>query len=461
MSADDIIAALKPVGSKDINSSHDLVESFRWFRENLPARPGRIGELYQRWNGHPASRMGPRGWAARPWNPEDDRMVDELGGIDFGPMLGDSERFANLRGATEEMRVGAESLRKRLDEAWSGPAADAALARLDMLGKGAIAFRDTLNQFAAALDSARTTVREAIVNVRDAIKDEIKPFDVPDGVDFRRGQIDRINAAMSGQEPYGRPWTPDELRVPATVDLNQGNWGHWWSNESINVLDAVCDNYFNAIGPLRKLIGETTMATTASWNALNDALKRIQAGTDLDPFGKAAPKVAIKVSSPDRVGLTVDGKNYAMNFQQDQTPPAGGGASPAAAGGGGGGGASERAGGPTGAGSGVGTAEAADQRQPGTMTGAQMPSSVDTPDRSGPAPAGMAAGPAGGGGQAGGGMPMGGMGAGGAGGGGGDSERKDSKWRTQGDLFDDAAQLAIPMVIGDDDPYGVYGKERT
>lgn len=60
----------------------------------------------------------------------------------------------------------------------------------------------------------------------------------------------------------------------------------------------------------------------------------------------------------------------------------------------------------------------------------------------------------------GGGMPMGGMGAGG-GAGGGDSERKDSKWRTQGDLFDDAVQLAIPMVIGDDDPYGAYGKEKA
>jgi hypothetical protein len=47
---------------------------------------------------------------------------------------------------------------------------------------------------------------------------------------------------------------------------------------------------------------------------------------------------------------------------------------------------------------------------------------------------------------------MGGMG--GAGGGqGGDTERKASRWRTQGDLFDDAAPEVVPMVIGDVDPY--------
>jgi hypothetical protein len=50
---------------------------------------------------------------------------------------------------------------------------------------------------------------------------------------------------------------------------------------------------------------------------------------------------------------------------------------------------------------------------------------------------------------------MGGMGgmAGAGGGQGGDQERKASSWRVQGDLFDDALGDAIPMVIGDDDPY--------
>jgi hypothetical protein len=155
--------------------------------------------------------MGPRGWAARPWTPEDDRMLDELGGIDFGPMLGDGERFANLRGATEEMCSGAELIRNRLSEAWSGPAAEAAMARLDMLGKGAAGFRDTLNQFAAALDAARSAVRDTIVTIQTAIADRIKPFDVPEGVDFRRQQIDRIDAAMSAR-PRCWPHRPNPNR---------------------------------------------------------------------------------------------------------------------------------------------------------------------------------------------------------------------------------------------------------
>lgn len=462
MAADEIRAALKPVNSTDIESGAELAGLFKWFQENLATRPGRIGELYQLWNGHPASRHGPRGWAARPWNPEDDRMLADLGGIDFGPMLADSERFANLRVATEEMRVGVELLRKRLPEAWSGPAAEVALDRLDMLTKGAATFRDTLNQFAAALDAARSTTREAIGNIRDALQGQIKPFDVPEGVDFRRQQIDRINAAMSGQEPYGQFWAPEELRRPATVDLNQGQFGHWWSNEAINALDAVCDNYFNVIGPLRKLIGETTMAINASWNTLNDLLKRIQADADPDPFGKAAPQQsqppAQQQAPPAASGTAAAaGPSAPAGSATAGGAPAGGvpaGGAPVGGGfsGGGGGFASGGAGG-------VGQAEAAPQ-QPGLMTGAQVPSSVDGPDRAAAAPAAMAAAPAG---PAGGAMPMGGMagmGAG-AGGGGGDSERKESKWRTQGDLFDDAAQLAVPMVLGDDDPYGAYGRDRA
>jgi hypothetical protein len=456
VAVDEITAALKPVNSKDIESGQELTGLFKWFKENLATQPGKLGELYQLWNGHPASKNGPRGWAARPWNPEDDRMLAELGGIDFGPMLADVERFANLSVAGDELRTGAEQIRKRLQEAWSGPAAEAALERLDMLVKGAGTFRDTLNQFAAALDAARSTTREAIGNVRAALQDRIKPFDVPEGVDFRRGQIDRINAAMSGQDPYGHPWAPDELRRPATVDLNQGSFGHWWSNESINALDAVCDSYLTVIGPLRRLIGETTMAINASWHTLNDLLGHIQADADLDPFGKAAPQqMVITVSSPDRVGLAVGGKKYEVDFAQPtpgqaQAPPANSdvpaGGAPAAG---------VPAGGGAGPGS-VGQADAAPLQQ-GLMTGAQVPASSDMPDKpAGAAPMGMATGgPAGGGG-----MPMGGMAGMGAGGGqGGDSERKDAKWRTQGDLFDDAVQIAVPMVIGDHDPYGAYGKD--
>jgi uncharacterized protein YukE len=287
--ADEISAALKPTTNKDISSAVELQNVFAWFRDTLSTKPGKYGELYQRWNGHPASKMGVGGWPAKPWNPDDDRMVDELGGIDFGPLLGDSQRFANLRGAVEEMRLGAESIRNRLHDAWPGPSAQAAVDRVDQLGKAAAAFRGTLNQFSAALDLARSTIREAIVSVRGS---SIRPFDLPGGVDFRRQMLDRLDAATTGRAPFDRSWTTEELRRPNMINLNTGSWGYWWSNETINVLDAMCDSYSNAITQLRQILIDTTTAITNSWVALNNALNQIKATADLDPFGKHASVIA-------------------------------------------------------------------------------------------------------------------------------------------------------------------------
>ncbi|MFC0114995.1 WXG100 family type VII secretion target [Kibdelosporangium aridum] len=333
MTSDDITAPLKPVNTKDIDSTTELLETFKWFKDNMSTRTGRFGELYQRWNGHPASKMGARGWAARPWNAEDDRMIDDLGGIDFGPMLGDVERFGNLRASTDEMRGTADSIRNRLTDAWSGPAAEAAVEKLDQLGKASTKYRDTLNQFAAALDSARTTTKEAITELKTAVGGQVKQFTLSEGVDLRRQQADRLDVAMAGGPPFGRPFTVEELARPSTVDLNHGGaGGQWWSNETINALDAMCDSYFNAISTLRKLIGETTTAIANSWSALNEALKRIQATGDLDPFGKIAgsstsakpsPQISVHSQSADRVGVTVDGKRYEMDFgrQEPAAPP--------------------------------------------------------------------------------------------------------------------------------------------
>ncbi|MCE7005792.1 WXG100 family type VII secretion target [Kibdelosporangium philippinense] len=470
MTSDDITAPLKPVNAKDIDSTTELLETFKWFKDNLSTRTGRFGELYQCWNGHPASKNGARGWAARPWNGEDDRMVDDLGGIDFGPMLGDIERFGNLRASSDEMRGTADSIRNRLTDAWSGPAAETAVEKLDQLGKASTKFRDTLNQFAAALDGARTTTKEAITELKTAVGSQVKTFTLSEGVDLRRQQVDRLDVAVAGGPPFGRPIPIEELTRPSTVDLNEGGvGGHWWSNETINALDAMCDSYFNAISALRKLIGETTTAIANSWTALNEALKRIQATTDLDPFGKItgsapakpSPHIGIHSQSADRVGVTVDGKRYEMDFgskpEQPSAPPQPvNPATGAGSGGGGGGGASEGAGSGGGGGGSAGSGSSPQPPlPPGSMAGIQAPAAHDgTPDAR---PAGPPAGAPAGGPPAGapmGGMPMGAMGGGG--GQGGDQERQ-SKWRTQGDLFDDAVELAVPMVIGDDDPYGAFG----
>jgi uncharacterized protein YukE len=472
--AEDIQAALRPTTASDIESSAELHAAFAWFKEMLPAKPGKYGEIYQRWTTHPAAKGG---WAAKAWGPDDDRLLDELGGIHFGPLLADSQRFANLRGATEEMRLGAESMRSRLSDAWSGPAAQSAVDTFDQLGKAAASFRDTLNQFAAAVDLARTTTREAIVSVKES---GIRPFDLPRGVELRREQIRRLDAAMAGLPPFPRPFSPEELRRPNTLDLNAGSWEKWWSNEVLNVLDAMCDSYANAIDPLRKLLTDTTTAITDSWSALDDVVKRLQAnGNPFDGLKAAPPsgttpsqagpekitvddgqrRITVDHDAQGRLNVTVDHPGAAA--PQPAPPPGGpGGSAPSGTGGGGGGGARVGGGGVGGGGGGgIGGggvaggagAPAAQPLSPGTMAGAQPLGGQ--PEQQGHAamPAG-AAGGAPGGAPGGGGMPMGGMG--GAGGGqGGDTERKASRWRTQGDLFDDAAPEVVPMVIGDVDPY--------
>ncbi|GAB3910527.1 hypothetical protein GCM10029964_114570 [Kibdelosporangium lantanae] len=477
--ADAIAAALKPTNGKDVKSTDELQRAFAWFRDNLPAKPGKLGEIYQRWMTHPAAKGG---WTAQPWGPDDDKLLDDLGGIDFGPLQGDAQRFGNLRGASEEFRQGAEGIRNRLHDAWSGPAAQTALDTLDKLGKASASFRDTLNQFAAALDLARQTTRDAITHVQQS---GIKPFELPHGVDFRREQIRRLDMAIAGQPPYERPYSPVELKVPAKVDLNIGSWEKWWSNEVINALDAMCDSYANAVGPLRQLLTDTTTAITNSWTTLGDVLKRLSSG-DIDPFAKvkAAPPQSTAPSSAGG-GVTVDdgqrkittghdaqgnltldvdhpGSGGAQNLTHEepgQTSGAGtGGSGSGGAGSGGshgGGGGGHAGGGGAGGGGGGGGGVGSSQQQPlgpGGMAGAQQPAASPEQQPAAAAATGKAAGGPGQGG--GGGMPMGGMAGMGAGGGqGGDQERKPSRWRTQGDLFDDAASEVVPMVIGDIDPY--------
>jgi hypothetical protein len=124
-------------------------------------------------------------------------------------------------------------------------------------------------------------------------------------------------------------------------------------------------------------------------------------------------------------------------------PPAHGGGGGGHVGGGGGGGFS---GGATpGAGPGGGSLDA------GAATGSQTPGSAAQP-----AAASAGAGGPGHGGQGGqaGGMPMGGMGGMGGGQGGGDQTRT-SKWRTQGQLFDDVEPAAhFSGVVGEDPAKG-------
>jgi hypothetical protein len=198
------------------------------------------------------------------------------------------------------------------------------------------------------------------------------------------------------------------------------------------------------------------------------------------PHGDAKIVLEQVPGPTDQVKMTVDDgtpTTYDVDFGPDSEVPGGpggtGGASvpdvpsPASMGGGGGG-AGDIGGGGGGAGGGIGGGGGgiggggtgdigASPSGPGSSVGAQNPENAG--DVRTPAPA-SAAGGGGAGGQGAapmGGMPMGGAGAGG--GQGGDQTRQ-SKWRTQGQLFDDADPAANFSGVVGRDPAAAADKKR-
>jgi hypothetical protein len=135
------------------------------------------------------------------------------------------------------------------------------------------------------------------------------------------------------------------------------------------------------------------------------------------------------------------------------TPSSSLGSDPSSSFGGGSGGGGGGGGGGDFGGAGGGTPGASTTPGPGTMVGAQVPDGSDKSGAAAAAAAGAGAGGAAGGQQGGapmgGGMPMGGMGGGG--GKGGEDQARQSKWRTQGSLFDDNDPAAnFSGIVGRD-----------
>ncbi len=197
------------------------------------------------------------------------------------------------------------------------------------------------------------------------------------------------------------------------------------------------------------------------------------------PHGDAKIVLEQVPGPTDQVKMTVDDgtpTTYDVDFGPDSEAPGGpkgpGGVGvpdvpdPASmGGGGGGGGAGDIGGGGGGAGGGIGGGGTgpgdiggAAPGGPGTSVGAQSPENAG--DVRTPAPAGASAGGGPGGGGPGG-APMGGMPMGGAGGGGqGGDQARQSKWRTQGQLFDDADPAANFSGVVGKDPTAVPDKKR-
>jgi hypothetical protein len=200
------------------------------------------------------------------------------------------------------------------------------------------------------------------------------------------------------------------------------------------------------------------------------------------PHGDAKIVLEQVPGPTDQVKMTVDDgtpTTYDVDFGPDSEAPGRPGGpggvgvpdvpSPASMGGGGGGGGADLGGGGGGGagggiggggGGGIGATGAGDVGAPGgpgTSVGAQNPENAADVRAPVPASAGAGGGPGG----APGGAPMGGMPMGGAGGGGqGGDQTRQSKWRTQGQLFDDADPAANFSGVVGKDPAAVADKKR-
>ncbi|GLZ42105.1 hypothetical protein [Actinokineospora sp. NBRC 105648] len=496
MSAAAIRAALvEPAGADSTDTSDArLAGALEQWRARLSTRD--TGALYARWREHPVAR---RGWGEQPWGVEDDRLVDDLRGLEFWRIRASRDRFAALATAAEAMRRSAGALRARVADTWDGAAADAAAARFDHLASAAHAWQDGLTQVSASLDGARavtSTVLRRWSEETGALRDI-----AVDDLATRQTQLDRLDAALATAGP-------ERLRGPG-IDLNRGG-PPWPTSEITAYLDDFCARYDVVIRRIRRDLRAVHEATARTWQTFTDTLGEI----DPDPFAALTRKSTVDsrgrltidddghrvtIDAGPTLGITVDHgtgtpKTYVIDPPQTAadaassgvgglpvngaaggesagaegirvergaeavrpggSPDPGGAGGPGGGGGGGtdGGGSGGGSGGTGGGGTGGGGARAHEAPLlPGAATGAEAPAHPD-PRQSDPRQSAVAAASpqAQGGAGQGGMMGMGGMGAGG-GQGGGDTERKSSQWRLTGTLFDaDDPAATFDGIVGQD-----------
>lgn len=463
--SDAVVAALTPPDVVDTadTSTTLIADSLTAWCDQLSIRNS--GSLFERWRAHPAARGG---WQERAWGTQvDERALQDLRGSEFGKLDASRHRLAALAGAAAALG-GAT-----LSDDGRSPAVSLAVERLARFTVAVRAWHDGVTQLATALDGAHSVAADGLRDWVDELKSaSLKDITVDDPAK-RNIQIDRVDDAMNSGTLWGRTFPVDALRTPVICDLNlvPGQVGEAWpSNEVINYLDDFCARYDAIVGKFRRNLRDVHEATARAWLALGDLARAV----DADPFarlgsGSTGTSVtihqaghAITVTEPDaqgRMALNVDGKQYVLGAQPEQPAPeavkgggsagesgtgsasTGSGGAGAGGGGGGGGGAEALSGGGGGGSASTPPAE-------GAATGAQAPDEADRGRQSAPAGAAPAGGaPPTGGAPMGGGM--GGMGGGGQGG--GDNERKASKWRLAGTLFDDRDPMAsFDGVVGED-----------
>ena len=243
------------------------------------------GLLYDKWRNHEA---GARRWQAKTWGtPEDHRMIDDLRDAAIGRMRQSAYRLAALSNGADAIKTAITGMQGRLQDAWKGKAAEAAVGQFDAIAKAAQACHDVTKEVYGHESGATDTYHNAMLTLEAVWTQKKIPMIDITNVELRSTQVDRINYRLYTEHSH----TVAEMKEAGKVDLNEGGGlgsDTWWSNDTIAAMDKLCDQYQLAVNAFRAAVQEIHGNVSTALTDMNTGLQGIANTKDLDPFGKLA-----------------------------------------------------------------------------------------------------------------------------------------------------------------------------
>lgn len=261
----------------------------RWFKE-LSGGSGN-GIIYKRWQWHTIS--GNR-WKEQPaFNEHDDqperKKLEELKGLEWGPItdaairLGKLNEFAVGAVDTEIRQIGA-----MVSLAWPDKNGQAAVEKINAMSTTTKNFADVTKQLGTHLMGFVNETKKVIQGLVDFANSKESYFGGylgnDDNVDIAHFSyaIDSIDSRLSAGTTLGKPepYNIDIARSTKPGLKIRDDWGWWYSDVEKGRLDRFCDEYFNNVGAIRRMINEAHTAVEKHLTQFTGA----SAGLNFQPF---------------------------------------------------------------------------------------------------------------------------------------------------------------------------------
>jgi hypothetical protein len=240
----------------------------RWFKE-LSGGSGN-GIIYKRWQWHAVS--GNR-WKEQPaFNEHDDqperRKLEELKGLEWGPIhdaairLGKVSDFAGGEVDREIRQIGT-----MVSAAWPDKNGQHAVEKINAMSTTTKNFSDVTKQLGTHLMGFVNETKKVIQGLVDFANSKEGYFGGYLGNDEHvdiahfSHAIDAIDLRLRvGKEMGGQPFNLDVARSSTPGLKIRDDWGWWYNDVEKGRLDRFCDEYFNNVGALRRMINEAHSA---------------------------------------------------------------------------------------------------------------------------------------------------------------------------------------------------------